>query len=92
VTRMNSRLISATVSAIRPGSSGGGSSGVMGGIVLAYGFGLGRGGRADRERGQGQHDVPQQCGVETDLGMVGATRGRTCRVNAQVGGPIVSDA
>lgn len=34
------------------------------------GFGLCCGDGADGERGQGEHDVPQQRGVKTDLGMV----------------------
>src|SRR4051794_22188596 len=44
----------------RGGQDGGGGSG----------FGLGGGDGADGERGYGQHDVSQQGGVETDLGVV----------------------
>jgi hypothetical protein len=51
------------------------------------------GDRQERRGGEhGQRDVPVPGVVTADLVVVRATRGRTCRVNAQGGGPIVSDA
>jgi hypothetical protein len=68
---MNSRLISATVSAIRPGSGGGCSSAVVGeDRDWRTGFRVCGGDRADGERGHGEHDMPQMGGVEPNLGMV----------------------